>query len=331
MSVVFSGIQPTGNVHLGRYFGAIANWVELQEKYTCHFCVVNDHAMTMPYNIQKLREQTWNVAFDCLACGIDPKNLFIQSMVPEHTELAWILNCFASYGDVARMTQFKDKSAQVETKGKDVPISVGLFTYPVLQAADILIYKADRVPVGKDQEQHLELTRRIAQRFNQTVGEDYFPICEGLYTPFKKIMSTADPTIKMSASKGPKHYINLFEDPKRIRKQIMSAVTDSGADMGGEMSPGVANLFLLLQATGNTENYVVLKAAYEDGTLRYGDLKTEVADALVNFTAPFAEKRQEITENKKEYKAVLKQSAFELRKQAIETLKEVKSLVGLIN
>src|SRR4030095_12302283 len=210
---VLSGIQPTGNLHLGRYFGAVRNWVELQEKYDCVYSIVDYHALTAPFDPGNLRQQVWNLTFDLIAVGVKPENLFIQSMIPEHAELAWIFNCVSSYGEVSRMTQFKDKSQQIMEKDKDAFISTGLFTYPVLQAADILIYRADYVPVGKDQDQHLELSRNIAIRFNQIVGQEYFVLPEPLYTPTPKVMSTADPLKKMSASLGPKHYINVFSNP----------------------------------------------------------------------------------------------------------------------
>lgn len=168
---VLSAIQPTGDMHLGNYFGAVKNWVALQEKYKCYYGVVDYHAMTMPYDVNKLRTNTWDLITNLVAVGVKPENLFIQSLVPEHTELGWIFNCFCSYGQLTRMTQFKDKSNQVKEGGKEDFISVGLLDYPVLQAADILIYRADYVPVGKDQEQHLELARDIAHRFNtQEIG-----------------------------------------------------------------------------------------------------------------------------------------------------------------
>ena len=210
---VLSAIQPTGNLHLGRYFGAIKNWVDLQEKYDCIYGIVDYHAMTMPFDPKQLHRQVWDLAYDLLAVGIKPENLFIQSMVPEHTELAWIFNCLSSFGEVSRMTQFKDKSLQINEKDKDAFISTGLFTYPVLQAADILIYRADYVPVGKDQDQHLELSRNIAMRFNTLTESEYFVLPEPLYTEIPKVMSTADPSKKMSASLGPKHHINIFSEP----------------------------------------------------------------------------------------------------------------------
>ena len=326
---IMSGIQPTGNLHIGRYFGAIQNWVNLQDEYECFYCVVNYHAITMPYKPDKLRQASWDVVFNLIACGVKPEYLFIQSMVPEHTELGWILGAFTSYGYLSRMTQFKDKSVQATGTSKDAYISSALFTYPVLQAADILIYNAHKVPVGKDQEQHLELTRNIAQRFNQQTNSDYFNVPEALYTPFAKILSTADPTIKMSASKGDKHNIDVFADPARMKKQIMSAVTDSGDQTEGVMSPGVENLFSLLKATNENELHATLMQDYQNGNLQYGHLKGEVATALINFTQPMRDKREELLSNRKAVKNQIKSSGYDIRQKAIQRLKEVKDLAGL--
>jgi len=317
-------------MHFGNYFGAVKNWVDLQEEYNCLYGVVDYHAMTMPYKPNKLRTNTWDLIFNLLATGIKPEHLFIQSLVPEHAELCWIFNCFASYGQLTRMTQFKDKSAQ-NTAGSDQFISVGLLDYPVLQAADILIYRADYVPVGKDQEQHLELSRNIAQRFNNQIGKEYFVLPEGLYTPTPKIASTADPTRKMSKSAGEKHYINVFAEEARIRKQIRSAVTDTGETPEGEMSAGVANLFQLLKASGKQEAHDALMETYHAGTLKYSELKAVVADGLVELSQGFREKRQEIQANKKDVKRQIKASSAEIRKRAQETVREVKDLAGLLN
>jgi len=328
---VLSCIQPTGDMHFGNYFGAIKNWVDLQEKYDCIYGVVDYHAMTMPYDPKKLRNNTWELIFNLLATGIQPENLFIQSLIPEHSELGWIFNCFTPYGLATRMTQFKDKSLQNKEGGGDNYISVGLFDYPILQAADILIYKADYVPVGKDQEQHLELSRNIAQRFNNQVGKEYFVLPETLYTEVPKVMSPADPTKKMSKSAGEKHYINVFGDEARIRKQIKSAVTDAGDTPEGEISPGISNLFELLKACGQMEAHDSLMEDYVGGSLKYVDLKQTVADALVAVSSVFKERKAEIVSNKKEIKYQIKASSAEIRKQAQQTLKEVKDLTGLMN
>ncbi|MEM9821205.1 MAG: tryptophan--tRNA ligase [Bacteroidota bacterium] len=326
---VLSCIQPTGNIHYGNYFGAVKNWVDLQEKYDCLYGVVDYHSMTMPYKPDVLRKNTWELIFNLLATGIQPKHLFIQSLVPEHAELCWIFNCFCSYGQLTRMTQFKDKSKKNEEETGF--ISAGLLDYPVLQAADILIYRADYVPIGKDQEQHLELSRNIAQRFNNQVGKEYFVLPEPLYTETPKITSTADPTRKMSKSAGEKHSINVFGEEARIRKQIRSAVTDTGENTGDEMSPGVENLFRLLNAAGQQEAHSSLMEDYNAGNLKYADLKAAVADGLVEISNRFRERKAELLANKKEVKNQIKASSFEIRKIAQQTVKEVKELTGLLN
>lgn len=328
---VLSCIQPTGEMHLGNYFGAVSNWVKLQKDYECVYGVVDYHAMTMPYDPQKLRKNVWDLVFNLLAVGVEPENLFIQSLIPEHTELCWIFNNYASFGRVENMTQFKDKSQQ-SSKGKDGFISVGLYDYPVLQAADILIYKADYVPVGKDQEQHLELTREISQRFNHMVKKEYFVLPDALYTETPKIRSTADPLRKMSKSAGEKHYISVFADEARVRKQIKSAVTDTGETPEGQMSEGVDNLFTLLRASGDhTGAHDQLMSDFENGSLRYSDLKEVVADSLVTMLEPFKEKRAELLADKRRVKDQIKQSSAEIRKRAQQTVAEVKELAGLLN
>jgi tryptophanyl-tRNA synthetase len=331
MKNVLSAIQPTGDMHFGNYFGAIQNWVKLQGQYNCYYGIVDYHAMTMPYNPKKLRENTWNLAFNLLACGVDANNLFIQSMIPEHTELSWILSTVCSYGELSRMTQFKDKTQQVQEGNKDAFVSAGLFGYPVLQAADILIYKADFVPVGKDQEQHLELSRNIAQRFNNSFKADFFTLPEPLFTEVPKVMSPADPFKKMSKSLGEKHYIDVFADDKRIRKQVRSAVTDTGEETNGEMSAGVFNLFELLKATNKMDERQILMQQYESGNLKYVELKDAVADALIELSQKFRTNREELLSNKKQVKNQIKASASEIRKKAQETLREVKEVTGLSN
>jgi tryptophanyl-tRNA synthetase len=284
----------------------------------------------MPYNAEKLRENTWNMVFQLLACGIRPENLFVQSLVPEHTELAWILSCVCSFGDLSRMTQFKDKGDQLKEKDSDAFVSAGLFSYPVLQAADILIYRADFVPVGKDQEQHLELSRVIAQRFNHQFGQEFFVHPEPLFTDIPKLLSPADPNKKMSKSLGEKHYINLFGDDDRVRKQIKSAVTDTGDTPAGEMSAGVKNLFELLRACGNMNAYHALMLDYQATTLKYSDLKTTVGDTLVELIAPFKARLAELNADKKTVKAQIQDSSADIRKIAQQTMREVRNLTGLV-
>lgn len=317
-------------MHYGNYFGAVKNWVDLQSKYTCFFGVVDYHAMTMPYDPKKLRENVWDLVTNLLAVGIHTENLFIQSLVPEHVELGWIFNCFASYGNVSRMTQFKDKSTQSAEKAEGF-ISVGLFDYPVLQAADILIYRADYVPVGKDQDQHLELSRNIAQRFNNQVGKEYFVMPESLHTETPSIKSTADPARKMSKSAGEKHFINVFSEDAVLRRQIKSAVTDTGDTPAGEMSAGVKNLFELLKAAGKVEAHTALMDDYLAGALKYVALKEAVAEALAEKSAIFREKKAELNANKKLVKEQVRDSSAVIRKRAQETIREVKDLSGLMN
>ncbi|MCO6484340.1 MAG: tryptophan--tRNA ligase [Saprospiraceae bacterium] len=326
---VLSGIQPTGDIHLGNYFGAVKAWVDMQKEFDCVFGVVDYHAMTMPYKPERLREATWTMTFQLLACGVEPDFLFIQSLVPEHAELAWILGCMTSYGEVTRMTQFKDKSMQVQDKDKDAFISAGLFFYPILQAADILIYKADYVPVGKDQEQHLELTRNIAERFNRQFGKDYFPLPAPYFTQTPKVLSPADPTRKMSKSLGEKHVINLFGEQEKMRKQIRSAVTDTGDTPAGEMSPGVANLFTLLKASGGVDASRLLMDEHVRGTLRYAELKEVVADALGVMMAPIQDRYRDILADKRTWKKRVQEASAHIRDRARETLREVHEITGL--
>lgn len=329
MKNVLSCIQPTGDLHIGNYFGAVRNWVRLQDEYACRYGVVDYHSMTMPYNPAQLRENTWKMVFYLLACGVKPENVFIQSLVPEHVELSWVLNCTTSYGEVTRMTQFKDKTDQLHESDKDAFVSLGLFAYPVLQAADILIYHADYVPVGKDQEQHLELSRNIAQRFNHQFGKEYFVHPESLFTETPKILSPSDPTKKMSKSLGEKHYINLFGEEDRVRKQIKSAVTDTGETKAGEMSAGVSNLFELLRACGNTAAHDSLMLDYQANALKYSALKEEVANTLVAMINPFRERLAELNADKKAVKSQIQDSSAEIRKRAQQTMREVREITGL--
>ncbi|ANM28378.1 tryptophanyl-tRNA synthetase [Acidobacteria bacterium Mor1] len=326
---VLSCIQPTGEMHIGNYFGAIKNWVALQDQYDCLYGVVDLHSMTMPYDPKELRANTLRMAIELLACGIDPERsiLFVQSMVPEHTELNWVFNCVTSYGELSRMTQFKDKSEQLESStGKFV--SAGLFTYPVLQAADILVYRADFVPVGKDQEQHLELSRNIAVRFNGQFG-DCFPEPQPLFTKVPKVMSLADPTKKMSKSLGDKHVVGLFEEEKSLRKKVKRAVTDTGEATGDEMSPGVANLFSLLEACEKHDEHAELMNAYREGALQYGPLKGVVADALVELTQGFIARKAELEKDPGEVERLIARSSERARERAKLTLDQVRKLTGL--
>jgi tryptophanyl-tRNA synthetase len=331
MKKVLSLIQPTGDLHLGNYFGAIKNWVNLQDTYQCTYGVADYHSMTAPYKAAQLRENTWKMIFQLLACGVKSENLFIQSLIPEHTELCWILSCVTSHGELERMTQFKDKRKQIEEKDNQAFISTGLFFYPVLQAADILIYKADYVPIGKDQEQHLELSRNIAARFNSQFATNYFSHPEPLFTDIPKLLSPADPAKKMSKSLGEKHYINLFGDIEHIRKQIKSAVTDTGETKAGEMSAGVNNLFTLLKACNKMAVHDILLENYSNGSLKYSELKYEVGEAVVELVQPFKDRLADIQSREKEIQSEIKDSSAHIRKTAQQTLKEVKEIVGIMN
>ena len=325
---VFSGAQPTGTLHIGNYFGAIKNWAALQDDHDCVYCIVDYHAITVEVDPEALRKASRSMALDLIACGIDPEKsiLFVQSAVPEHTELAWILGTVTSYGDLTRMTQFKDKSA-----GRKF-VSAGLFNYPVLQAADILLYKASGVPVGEDQVQHLELSRRIARRFNSRFGE-FFPEPEPL-VPRKgaRIMSLADPTIKMSKSAGEAHYIGVMEDEKSILKKIRSAVTDTGLTPGEEMSPGVATLFEILELScemrGDTYIVSELKADFAAGKLMYSRLKDAVFENLMAVLRPIQERREELAASG-ETDEILARGAERARAIAKENIAKVRELAGL--
>ena len=325
---VFSGAQPTGTLHIGNYFGAIRNWAVLQEDHECVYCIVDYHAITIEVDPNVLRAASRSMALDLIACGIDPERsiLFVQSAVPEHTELAWILGTVTSYGDLTRMTQFKDKSA-----GRKF-VSAGLFTYPVLQAADIFLYRATGVPVGKDQVQHLELSRRIARRFNSRYGE-LFPEPEPI-VPKKgaRIMSLADPSIKMSKSAGEAHYIGVMEDESSIRKKIRSAVTDVGLKPGSEMSPGVENLFEILElatAEGGDPTIVrELREEFEAGKLLYSRLKDAVFEELIRIIRPIQQRRAEVAQSGK-IEEILEEGAMRARELARPTIAEVRKRVGL--
>lgn len=318
---VFSGIQPSGAIHLGNYAGAIKNWVRLQGLTECFFCIVDYHAMTIPYQPAELAQRIHLAAVDLLACGVDPERcaLFVQSDVPEHTELAWILSCVAPMGELNRMTQFKEKSERVDS------VNVGLFTYPVLQAADILLYLADTVPVGEDQLQHLEVTREIARRFNNTYGS-VFPEPRPLLTQAARVMSLQDPTSKMSKSVAGSA-IMLGDDEASIRKAIKRAVTGLGE--AGAMPPGVANLLTLLELCQRAEDAARFRAEQEAGTIRYGDLKGELTEALLETLAPIRARREELLAHPERVREVLGDSASRVRGVARQVIATTREAVGL--
>lgn len=321
---IFSGIQPTGELHLGNYFGAVRNWVELQERCDdCLYCVVDYHAITHATDGAELAGRTLRLTGDLIACGIDPARsiLFAQSHVPEHTELAWVFSSFAAYGDLTRMTQFKDKSA------RSSHVNAGLFTYPVLQAADILLYRADAVPVGEDQSQHLELTRGIARRFNQQTGSEFFPEVLTLLTEGKRIMSLADPESKMSKSLGDKHYVGIMEPERRLLKKVRSAVTDAGGEQTEELSAGVANLIGLLRLVGDDEGADEMERDALAGALLYGHLKVRVGEKLMELLTPIRERRAQLDDD--EIRDVLRDGAARAREIAGATMEQVRRLIGV--
>ncbi|MFW6111857.1 MAG: tryptophan--tRNA ligase [Candidatus Bipolaricaulota bacterium] len=324
MPKLFSGIQPTGELHLGNYFGAITNWVELQEEHETIYCIVDLHAITSDYDPDTLRENSVEMAVDLIASGIDPEKsiLFIQSEVREHVELQWIFNTVTSYGDLTRMTQFKDKSEKTDF------VSAGLFDYPVLQAADILLYKASRVPVGEDQVQHVELTRRIARKFNSRFRE-YFPEPEPIIGRGARIMSTADPKRKMSKSDHDKHAIGLMEDEDSIWKKVKSAVTDPGDSQGEEMSPGVDNLFTLLELTAPESTVEGFREDHREGNLMYVDLKEAVYENLMNEIGPVQKKKEELMENRSHVEDLLEKGKEKARSIATDNMEEVRRIVGV--
>ncbi len=324
---VFSGIQPTAKLHVGNLLGAIQNWVRLQDDHETIYSIVDYHAITQRFAPGDLPRKTLDLAAELIACGIDPERsiLFAQSHVPEHTELAWVFNCVVSHGDLTRMTQFKDKAEGAEH------VSGALFSYPVLQAADILLYRASRVPVGQDQVQHLELTRRIGRRFNHLVGREFFPEVEPYLSPAPRIMSLADPTKKMSKSLGPTHFIGLVEEPKAVWKKLRSAVTDVGgpdaAGPEGGMSPGVENLFTLLRASAPEAMVAEYLERYRSGEPMYGELKKAVRDHLETVLAPIRERRAELDD--RTVREALRQGAERASAIARETMAEVRELVGV--
>lgn len=323
-AVVFSGIQPTGNLHLGNYLGAVKNWVELQnsEKYQTFIFIADLHSLTNTIAKEKLQEQTLITAAEILAAGIDSEKtcFFVQSHVPQHSELLWILSCVTPYNELQRMTQFKDKS-QKQAKN----INAGLLNYPILQAADVLLYKATKVPVGKDQVQHLELTHDIVRLFNNRFG-NYFEDVQPLLTSTPKIMSLQDPLKKMSKSDGEEYVIELADEPKNLDQKLKKAVT---ASVGGEKSPGVANLLLLLKEFGSNEHYEEFLAAEKNGSIRYGDLKKVLAESIGNYFAEFRKRRNELLQNKKKLKEILEGGAVKAKKVAEKTMEEVRTLVGI--
>lgn len=321
---VLSGIQPTGSLHIGNYLGALKNWVRMQHDYECVFCIVDLHAITVFQEPAELRQKIEQTAAIFLAAGIDPKvsSVVVQSTVPAHAELCWLLTCCTPLGWLERMTQFKDKAAKQES------VLDGLLQYPVLMAADILLYQANAVPVGDDQTQHLELTRDIAQSFNARYGDTFVMPETRLPTVGARIMGLDDPTKKMSKSEtGSGHAISLLDPPGTIRKKIMRATTDSNPAVDFEnMGPGVQNLLAIHQAfTGWTSDQ--MKAHFSG--MRYGDLKKTVAEAVVAGLEPIQKRYSEITADPGYLRQVLRESAARVSPIANQTVHLVKQRMGI--
>lgn len=322
---IFSGIQPTGGLHLGNYLGALRNWARLQYEYDSIFCIVDLHAITVPYEPAGMQQRILDAAAMNMACGLDPKTavIFVQSHVTEHTELCWLLNTMTSVGRLSRMTQFKEKSRRLDKEH----INAGLFNYPILQAADILLYKADLVPVGEDQKQHLELARDIAGKFNTEFGET-FPLPAIALSSAPRVMSLQDPTSKMSKSVAGSA-VGLADEPDAVRRAIMRAVTDVGPLASGRMGPGIANLFTLMKEFSDEEVYKHFRQQYRAGTLRYADLKKQLAEDTVAALTPIREKYHELISQPDKLRMVLNDGAERARRIAKETMKEVKAKMGL--
>ncbi|QFU93816.1 Tryptophan--tRNA ligase [Amycolatopsis sp. YIM 10] len=326
---MLSGIQPTADsFHLGNYLGALRQWVRLQDTHETFYCVVDLHAITVEQDPKVLRQRTRVSAAQLLALGVDPdrSTLFVQSQVPEHAQLSWVLECQTGFGEASRMTQFKDKA---QKQGTD-RASVGLFTYPVLQAADILLYQAHAVPVGEDQRQHLELSRNLAQRFNNRFGRTFVVPEPHIVKEAAKIYDLQDPTAKMSKSASAANgIVELLEDPKRSAKKIRSAVTDTGREVvfDQENKAGVANLLSIYSALSGRA-ISELETAYEGKG--YGDLKKDLAEVLVEFVTPVQERVKSYLDDQAELDKVLAKGAERAREVASVTLAKVYDRIGFL-
>lgn len=320
---VFSGIQPTGEIHMGNYFGAIKNWVGLPEKYECIFCIVDYHAITIPYNTATMKQNIINAAKVNIACGISPEKslIFVQSHVKEHTELAWIFNCITPLGLLERMTQFKDKSAQHRQE-----VNLGLLAYPVLQAADILLYKAELVPVGEDQVQHIELSRDIARKFNLRFG-DYFPEPKELLTPTARIMGL-DAENKMSKSKG--NTIGVVEDPVSIQNKLNTAVTDTNRKRKQDPgNPDICNLYSYHKLVSTNDEMSYVSDGCKNASIGCVECKKILGKNMINTFAPIREKYLEISQKDDYIIEVLHEGAKKATIIAQKTMNDIREIIGV--
>ncbi|MBZ9577432.1 tryptophan--tRNA ligase [Patescibacteria group bacterium] len=320
-----SGIQPTGSIHIGNYLGAIKQWIKLQEKNECIFFIADLHSLTIPYKPKELQKNILETAIVYLAAGIDPQKsiFFIQSDVKEHTELCWLLNTVCPIGDLERMTQYKEKAKQFKKN-----INAGLLVYPILQAADILLYKTEAVPVGKDQVQHIELARTIARKFNQKFGKTFVEPKALLPKLGAKIMALNNPKQKMSKSLGPQSYISLFEEPEEIKKKIMSAVTDTGKQIKYNLQrkPGISNLLTIYGLFSEKPIKEIEKTFKGKG---YAYFKKSLAELLINSLEPFRRKRKELLRREVYVQETLKVGVKRASAIAESTIQETRTKMGL--
>jgi tryptophanyl-tRNA synthetase len=329
MPRVFSGIQPTADsFHLGNYLGALRQWVALQETHDAVYCVVDLHAITVPHDPALLRRRSRIAAAQLFGAGLDPQRciVFVQSHVPEHAELAWVLGCLTGFGEASRMIQFKDKAARAGTD----QASVGLFTYPVLQAADILLYQTDQVPVGEDQRQHLELSRDLAQRFNHRFGATFVVPGPYILRDVAKIADLQDPGIKMSKSaSSPQGIVDVLEDPAAIRRKIARAVTDPGSEIRAdeEAKPGVTNL-LRIYAALSGQSVPSLQELYAG--VGYGAFKKDLADLVVDSFAPIRERTEKMLADEADLDRILAHGAARARQVARQTMRTVRDRIGFL-
>jgi len=324
---IFSGIQPTGELHIGNYLGAVKQWLQLQDEHECLFCIVDLHAITIPQDPEALRKATLGKAIEYLATGLNPEKciMFVQSHVSQHPELAWIFNTITPLSELERMTQYKDKAAK-QKKG----VNAGLLTYPALMTADILLYKTDAVPVGEDQSQHLELARMTARKFNHTYGDVFVEPETILPNEGARIMSLKDPTRKMSKSDGPSSYISLFEEPSSVQKKIMSAQTDTGKVIkyDPKKKPGISNLLTIYALLSDKPIKEVEQRFKGKG---YAQLKKALAELMINELEPFRKKREELLRRETYVHEILKKGAEKARATAESTMKEVRAQIGFLS
>jgi len=326
MQTVLSGIRPTGNLHLGNYFGALKNFVKMQETYNCFFFIADYHSLTTHPDPKNLHINVKNVLVEYLASGLDPEKatLYIQSDLPEVAELSLLLSMHAYLGELERTTSFKEKARKQPEN-----INAGLLTYPVLQAADILIHRADKVPVGKDQEQHLEMTRKFAERFNRIYETKYFPIPEPFNFGEELVkIPGLDGSGKMGKSEG--NCVYLMDEPSVIRKKVMRAVTDTGpTEPDSPVSEPVNNLFTLMSAVSSPETLTYFKEQYSACTIRYGDLKKQLAEDIIIFTNPLREKIKDLANNNDYLKKVVETGKEKAHASASKTINEVRKIMGI--